>query len=77
MEGATLGAIGGILAVGILKGGFELFVSHVGASGRLLGSDAAFSFLPVQVSALLVFAGLLLGSTGSFVSLLAGGRSGA
>ncbi len=77
MEGATLGAIGGILAVGILKGGFELFVSHLGASGRLLGSGAAFSFLPVQVSALLVFAGLLLGSTGSFVSLLAGGRSGA
>lgn len=75
LEGAVLGALGGLLSLALLKGCFELFSAHLGASGRLLGLDASFTFFPAQVSALLVLAGLLLGSAGSFVSLLRIGRA--
>lgn len=74
LEGAVLGTLGGVLSLALLKGCFEFFSAHLGAPGGLLGVEASFAFLPVQVSALLVLAGLLLGSTGSLVSLMQIGR---
>ena len=74
LEGAMLGAVGGVVSVLMLRGGFELFTAHLGASGRLLGIETGLAFLPLPVSVLLVLAGLVLGSTGSFVSLLDMGR---
>ena len=74
LEGAVLGTLGGMLSLALLKGCFEFFSAHLGAPGGLLGVEAGFAFLPGQVSALLVVAGLLLGSTGSFVSLVQIGR---
>lgn len=70
LEGATLGTIGGALAVLLLRASFEVFASHLGQSGRFLGIDASLAFLPLHVSVQLVGVGLLLGSAGSYVSLL-------
>lgn len=75
LEGAVLGALGGALSLALLKGGFELFKLQLGAPGRLLGIDSWFSFFPGHISLLMVVAGLLLGFTGSFVSLLEFGRA--
>ncbi|MEK6526643.1 MAG: permease-like cell division protein FtsX [Nitrospirota bacterium] len=75
LEGAVLGALGGALSLALLKGGFELFKLQLGAPGRLLGIDSGFSFFPGHISLLMVVAGLLLGFTGSFVSLLEFGRA--
>lgn len=75
LEGAVLGALGGALSLALLKGGFELFKLQLGAPGRLLGIDSGFSFFPSHISLLMVVAGLLLGFTGSFVSLLEFGRA--
>lgn len=75
LEGAVLGALGGALSLALLKGGFELFKLQLGASGRLLGIDSGFSFFPGHISLLMVVAGLLLGFTGSIVSLLEFGRA--
>lgn len=75
LEGAVLGALGGALSLALLKGGFELFKLQLGAPGRLIGIDSGFSFFPGHISLLMVVAGLLLGFTGSFVSLLEFGRA--
>lgn len=69
LEGATLGAVGGVLAVLLLRASFEVYASHLGQSGRFLGIDAGLAFLPLRVSVQLVAAGLVLGTAGSYVSL--------
>ncbi len=74
LEGAFLGALGGVLSVLLLKACFEVVTSQVGGTGRLLGLDTSFAFFPVQVSVVMVLAGLILGSAGSAVSLLGVGR---
>lgn len=75
MEGAVLGALGGALSVAILRGAFEFFTTQAGAPGRLLGVHTGFVFLPTPVALLLVLAGFVMGSMGSFVSLLEIGRA--
>ncbi len=70
LEGAILGAIGGGLSVVILKGSFEFFISQFGGTSHFLGLNSHFGFLPLQISLFVVLAGLLLGSTGSLISLL-------
>ena len=69
IEGAILGAVGGMFSLLILRGGFELFTSRIQTSNPLLGIGADFAFLPTQMSLLLVGVGCMLGSTGSIVSL--------
>jgi len=75
LEGAVLGALGGLLSLALLKGGFEFFKLQLGAPGRLLGISSGFSFFPDHISLLMVLVGLLLGFTGSGVSLLRFGRA--
>lgn len=75
LEGAVLGAFGGLLAVVLLRGGFEYFTLRLGTSGRLLGATASLDFFPLHLSVVLVAAGLLVGFAGSFVSLLQFGRA--
>ena len=74
LEGAVLGAVGGALSVLLLRGCYEFVTQQLGAHGRLLGLEASFAFFPAGVSALMVVAGFVLGSTGSLVSLLGMGR---
>lgn len=75
LEGAVLGALGGVLSLALLKGGFELFRLRLGAPGRLLGVSSWFSFFPDHISLLIVLVGLLLGFAGSGISLLRFGRA--
>lgn len=71
IEGAILGALGGALSLSLLKLGFEFLKLRLGPQSHLLGSGVAFAFFPGQVSLLIVLTGLLLGSVGSLVSLVA------
>ncbi|WP_447979671.1 cell division protein FtsX [Candidatus Nitrospira bockiana] len=71
IEGAILGALGAAFSLSLLKAGFEFFRLQLDPHTRLLGGALTFSFFPGHVSLLLVAAGLLLGSIGSLVSLLA------
>jgi len=75
LEGAVLGALGGVLSLALLKGGFEFFKLRLGASGRLLGISSGFSFFPDHISLMMVLVGLILGFAGSGVSLLRFGRA--
>lgn len=74
IEGALLGAMGSVVSLGILKGGFELFKARLGMPGRLLGIESAVHFFSGQVAVMIVAAGLLLGFVGSLVSVLDLGR---
>jgi cell division transport system permease protein len=75
IEGAMLGAMGSVLSLVMLKGGFELFRVRLGFPGRFLGIDSGFAFFSGQVATLIVAAGLLLGFVGSFLSVLDLGRA--
>ncbi len=75
LEGAFLGAAGGLLAVLLLRGAFEYVTGQLGISGQFLGITSVLGFFPLHVSAVLVTAGLLVGFAGSFVSLLQFGRA--
>jgi cell division transport system permease protein len=70
LEGAMLGALGGAVSLGMLKGGFEFVKLQLASPGRVLGMPAGFSFLPGSLWALILLAGLVLGCTGSLVSVL-------
>lgn len=75
LEGAALGALGALLALALLRAGFEVFKLHLGTPDRFLGLTGSLGFFPLQVSLWLVCTGLLLGSVGSFVSLMGMERS--
>ncbi len=68
IEGAALGGVGAVLALVLLRSGFEYFKLHLGFSSRILGMPT-FGFFPLPVAGLFVLAGLLLGCAGSLVSL--------
>jgi cell division transport system permease protein len=71
IEGAILGALGGALSLSLLKLGFEFLKLRLGPQSHILGGSVAFTFFSGQISLLIVLTGLLLGSVGSLVSLLA------
>lgn len=71
IEGAILGALGGALSLSLLKLGFEFLKLRLATQSHLFGGGVAFTFFSGQVSLLIVLTGFLLGSLGSFVSLLA------
>jgi cell division transport system permease protein len=70
LEGALLGLLGAAVSLALLKGGFEFLKMRLAASGQLVGLEQAVSFFPAKVSLLLVLAGLLVGCTGSLLSLI-------
>ncbi|MDE3017989.1 MAG: ABC transporter permease [Nitrospirota bacterium] len=75
LEGAVLGALGALLALALLKSGFEFMTVHLAGPGRVLGLTPKLGFFPIQVSVWLVLAGLSLGTVGSLVSLVGLERS--
>ncbi len=70
LEGALLGGIGGVLALGILKGGFELFRLQMESTSKLLGAQPWLSYFPGHLMGVLLLIGLSLGVVGSFVSVI-------
>lgn len=75
LEGAVLGAVGSLLSLAILRGGFDLFKLQLGPTGRFLGVESWLNFFPGHVSLWIIMAGLALGFTGSLVSLIQFGRA--
>jgi cell division transport system permease protein len=71
IEGAILGALGSALSLSLLKAGYEFFHLKIDAQSLLPGGPVPFSFFPARMSVWLVAAGLVLGSLGSLVSLVA------
>jgi cell division transport system permease protein len=70
IEGAMLGGAGSLLALGILKSGFELFRLKLGAASQLLGAQPWLSYFPGHVKGVLIVAGVILGGVGSFLSIM-------
>lgn len=75
LEGALLGAAGGTLSLLLLRGGFEYVTRRLGESGRFFGVTPELGFFPVELSVVLVSAGVAVGFAGSYVSLLRFGRA--
>jgi len=69
LEGAMLGTLGGALSLAMLKGGFEFVKLQLASPGRFWGMPSGLNFLPVQLSVLILLAGLVLGCAGSLVSV--------
>ena len=71
VEGAILGALGSALSLSALKAGYEFASLKLGGQSLFPGSRLPFSFFPGRISLWIVTAGLVLGSLGSLVSLVA------
>lgn len=69
IEGAILGALGGTLSLGLLKGTFEFLRLELNASGWFPGMKQILTFFPDPVSVLLILAGMLLGCGSSLLSV--------
>jgi cell division transport system permease protein len=75
LEGAVVGMVGGIVSFGLLRGGFAYILGHFPAPGRFLGVETALQFFPSEMAAVLIVGGLLLGFTGSCISLFPPGKA--
>ena len=69
IEGAVLGTMGGGLSVGLLRGGFEVFRQTIHGVTWIGGLPSALEFFPIHTSLMLVLAGMVLGCTGSILSV--------
>ena len=69
IEGAILGTMGGMLSVGILRGVFEIFRQKIHELTWIGGLPSVLEFFPVQISLILVLAGMVLGCMGSMLSI--------
>ena len=69
IEGAVLGAVGGGLSLGLLRGGFEIAKEKIRDLSWVGGLQTALEFFPIQMSFMLVLAGLVLGCAGSALSV--------
>jgi cell division transport system permease protein len=69
MEGALMGLIGGVLAIVLLRGVFELAKSRLAEVGGFLGGPMNLMFLPMDWLLLFLAVGVGLGCTGSLLSI--------
>ncbi len=69
IEGAVLGALGGGLSLGLLRGSFEIIKDKISDLSWVGGLQASIDFFPIQMSGMLVLAGLILGCAGSALSV--------
>jgi cell division transport system permease protein len=69
IEGAILGAAGGGIALGFLRGGFELFTHKTQGLSVFGGFSTVFEFFPLPLSLLLIGGGILLGCLGTLTTI--------
>ena len=69
IEGAVIGGLGGGLALGFLRGGFELFKHETHMLSVIGGFSSIFEFFPIPLSLLLITGGIFLGCLGTFISM--------
>ena len=70
IEGALLGALGGGVAIGFLRSGFEVFTQKI-ESLHLMGSlSTTFEFFPLPFSLTLLAGGIVLGCLGTLATML-------
>jgi len=69
IEGAVIGGLGGGMALGLLRGGFEFFKHKTHTLSVIGGFSSVFEFFPLPLSLLLISAGILLGCIGTLTSM--------
>jgi cell division transport system permease protein len=69
MEGGLMGLIGGVFAIGLLRGIFELAKSRLAEVGGFLGGPMNLLFLPMPWLLAFLAVGVGLGCTGSILSI--------
>ena len=69
IEGAVIGGLGGGMALGLLRGGFEFFKHKTHTLSMIGGFSSVFEFFPLPLSLLLIATGILLGCIGTLTSM--------
>ena len=69
IEGAVIGGLGGGMALGFLRGGFEFFTHKTHMLSVIGGFSSVFEFFPFSLSLLLITGGVLLGCLGTLISM--------
>jgi len=69
IEGAVIGGLGGTMALGLLRGGFEFFKHKTHTLSVIGGFSSVFEFFPFSLSLLLISTGILLGCIGTLTSM--------
>jgi cell division transport system permease protein len=69
IEGAILGAAGGGMALGLLRGGFELIIQKTEGLSIFGGFSSVFEFFPLPLSLLLIAGGIMLGCLGTLTTI--------
>jgi cell division transport system permease protein len=69
IEGAVIGGLGGAMALGLLRAGFEFFKHKTHTLSMIGGFSSVFEFFPFSLSVLLISTGILLGCIGTPTSM--------
>jgi cell division transport system permease protein len=69
IEGAFIGGLGGGMALGLLRGGFEFFKHKTHMLSVIGGFSPVFEFFTFPLSLLLIIGGILLGCLGTLISM--------
>jgi cell division transport system permease protein len=69
IEGAIIGGLGGGIALGFLRAGFEFFKHKTYMLNVIGGFSSVFEFFPISFSLLILLGGIILGCLGTFTSM--------
>jgi cell division transport system permease protein len=69
IEGAIIGGLGGGIALGFLRAGFEFFKHKTHMLNVIGGFSSVIEFFPFSLSLLIILGGIVLGCLGTFTSM--------